>query len=469
MDEEAVSRRTRGKLKRPGNLDEGDEGRQGSLGHDLDQENDEDYRGSLDQDEEDEDSEGSLSTEESDEDSPPSPGVEGSRKKKQKEKKYTCQECDYAASKPALLIQHLRSHSDQKPFSCPVDGCLCKYKRQDHLLRHMRKHEGTRFRCSVPGCDQSFSIKSNLERHLKRHQDDPSFPRPKYSGEKNHKCSHPGCDKAFRFKSQLQTHEDTVHGVLNTEFICVYPGCGDKFTSDAELVKHAVEAHPYLLCEVCGETIARRNFSRHIRNHGAPKPVKVTCPYEGCTHEYNRETNLRIHIEAVHLKRKPFVCSYEGCGKRFSYKCVLERHELSAVHVHTGIDFEEELMRQRTGGRKKVRLEKIEDLYIRKKRPNNKGKGRKKRNQQEGKRFEEVEEPVDEMAKGGKGTDDFAGGENGDTEFTRAEDIDVLFGDEVIEDVYTYTELEEMDTFSGGDKVDHQEFSFTGVEAWMKT
>ncbi|OAE27471.1 hypothetical protein AXG93_3911s1540 [Marchantia polymorpha subsp. ruderalis] len=33
--------------------------------------------------------------------------------KKREEKKYNCQECDYAASKPALLIQHLRSHSEQ--------------------------------------------------------------------------------------------------------------------------------------------------------------------------------------------------------------------------------------------------------------------------------------------------------------------------------------------------------------------
>ncbi|KAL2653392.1 hypothetical protein R1flu_021520 [Riccia fluitans] len=383
------------------------------------------------------------------------PGVEGFeffRKKQKKEKNYTCQECDYAASKPALLIQHLRSHSEQKPFPCPFDGCSCTYKRQDHLHRHMKKHEGIRFSCSVTGCEKSFSVKANLERHLKRHRENPNFPKTKYCGEKNHKCSHPGCEKAFRFKSQLQTHEDTAHGLVNTQFICVYPGCGDKFPNDAELVKHAVEAHPYLLCEVCGETIARKNFSRHVRNHGAPKPIKVACPYEGCTHQYNRETNLRIHIEAFHHKLKPFVCSYDGCGKRFAYKNVLERHELSAVHVHTGTDFEAELMRRGKGGRKKVCLEKIEDLYIRKKK-SSKGAsaGGKKRDHQDGKRVEAM--------------DDFAGGEKDDQEYAGVEEMDCCSGGEKLDyREYTCTGVEDMDAFSGGEKVDRRDFTFTGLE-----
>ncbi|KAG6553725.1 hypothetical protein Mapa_004640 [Marchantia paleacea] len=255
-----------------------------------------------------------------------------------------------------------------KPFSCPVSGCSCTYKRQDHLNRHMKIHEGARFSCTIPGCDRSFSMMTNLTRHLKYHAEKPIFPKPKWSGEKKHKCSNPGCEKTFRYQSELRSHEDTVHSIVFAEYVCIYPGCGEKLTSEAALLKHAVEAHPYLLCEVCGETISRQAYRRHVRTHGTKKPVKVTCPYEGCTHHYTRESNLRSHIRSFHLKLKPYVCSIEGCDKSFAHKAARNRHELSAVHFHTGTDFEAAELAEPSkskGGRKKVCFDKVEDLYIR--------------------------------------------------------------------------------------------------------
>ena len=38
---------------------------------------------------------------------------------------------------------------------------------------------------------------------------------------------------------------------------------------------------------------------------------------------------LKNHIRTAHDHVKPFVCGFEGCGKAFGFKKVLQRHELT--------------------------------------------------------------------------------------------------------------------------------------------
>jgi hypothetical protein len=37
---------------------------------------------------------------------------------------------------------------------------------------------------------------------------------------------------------------------------------------------------------------------------------------------------LKNHVRTVHEQVKPFVCEFEGCGRAFGFKKVLQRHEL---------------------------------------------------------------------------------------------------------------------------------------------
>ena len=37
---------------------------------------------------------------------------------------------------------------------------------------------------------------------------------------------------------------------------------------------------------------------------------------------------MRNHIRTVHENVKPFICGFEGCGKTFGYRKVLQRHEM---------------------------------------------------------------------------------------------------------------------------------------------
>ncbi|KAI8381363.1 uncharacterized protein BYT42DRAFT_566278 [Radiomyces spectabilis] len=63
------------------------------------------------------------------------------------------------------------SNSQQKSHVCPVPACQRRFKRLEHLKRHMRIHTLERpFACSFPNCHKTFSRSDNLSQHMKTHQ-----------------------------------------------------------------------------------------------------------------------------------------------------------------------------------------------------------------------------------------------------------------------------------------------------------
>jgi uncharacterized Zn-finger protein len=71
-----------------------------------------------------------------------------------------------AISPPPHHTQHGTSGKRKKLVRCQVCGTLCK--RPSGLIQHLRTHTGEKpFVCPVPDCQQAFSVKSNMVRHFK--------------------------------------------------------------------------------------------------------------------------------------------------------------------------------------------------------------------------------------------------------------------------------------------------------------
>ena len=70
------------------------------------------------------------------------------------------------SSRQALNLESLPSIIKQVQFKCKEPGCKGRFKRQEHLKRHMKSHSKEKPHvCWVPGCHRAFSRSDNLNAH----------------------------------------------------------------------------------------------------------------------------------------------------------------------------------------------------------------------------------------------------------------------------------------------------------------
>lgn len=74
--------------------------------------------------------------------------------------------CDAKLKRKEHLDQHMRGHSDDRPFKCNL--CPKAFKRNEHLTRHRSIHSGNKnFFCQI--CNKAFSRKDHLSKHQQTH------------------------------------------------------------------------------------------------------------------------------------------------------------------------------------------------------------------------------------------------------------------------------------------------------------
>lgn len=71
-------------------------------------------------------------------------------------KNHACEACGKAFRDVYHLNRHRLSHSDEKPYSCPI--CQQRFKRKDRMSYHVRSHQGGVEKPYVcPHCAKGFS------------------------------------------------------------------------------------------------------------------------------------------------------------------------------------------------------------------------------------------------------------------------------------------------------------------------
>ncbi|XP_075932576.1 transcriptional repressor CTCF-like isoform X2 [Anarhichas minor] len=111
-----------------------------------------------------------------------------------------CRYCDAVFHERYALIQHQKSHKNEKRFKCDMCDYCCRQER--HMVMHRRTHTGEKpYACSQ--CEKTFRQKQLLDMHFKRYHD-PNFVPTAFV------C--PKCSKTFTRRNTMARHSENCTG-----------------------------------------------------------------------------------------------------------------------------------------------------------------------------------------------------------------------------------------------------------------
>ncbi|KAG7454068.1 hypothetical protein MATL_G00263960 [Megalops atlanticus] len=139
--------------------------------------------------------------------------------------KFHCPHCDTVIARKSDLGVHLRKQHSYIDQGRKCRYCEAVFHERYALIQHQKSHKNEkRFKCDQ--CDYA----CRQERHMVMH-------RRTHTGEKPFTCSH--CEKTFRQKQLLDMHFRRYHdpNFVPTSFVCTK--CGKTFTRRNTMAKHA--------------------------------------------------------------------------------------------------------------------------------------------------------------------------------------------------------------------------------------
>ncbi|XP_017695463.1 PREDICTED: myc-associated zinc finger protein-like, partial [Lepidothrix coronata] len=137
-------------------------------------------------------------------------------------KSHACDTCGKAFRDVYHLKRHRLSHTDERPFQCPV--CQQRFKRKDRMASHVRSHQG----------------------HV----------------HKPYACGH--CGKSFSRNPLGDLSDPWVTSLSPTTPWT----CEAAFATRDRLRAHAVRHEDKVPCHVCGKLLSAAYVGDHLRVHG---------------------------------------------------------------------------------------------------------------------------------------------------------------------------------------------------------
>ncbi len=177
-------------------------------------------------------------------------------------KRFQCLYCTYSSDYKALLEDHVRIHTGEKPFACRY--CGRRFRSKGALKNHEMRESGVKnYPCGV--CDKSFATIDGRGKHFKT----------VHLKERRFKCPYDGCGKTYATSELLDRHQRTHTGEKN--FKCML--CGKAYAGRAQLKDHMHSRHVddpkrRYPCDVCGKVYRiKSSLFLHKKNMHDPEAL----------------------------------------------------------------------------------------------------------------------------------------------------------------------------------------------------
>uniref|UniRef100_K3WUX7 C2H2-type domain-containing protein n=1 Tax=Globisporangium ultimum (strain ATCC 200006 / CBS 805.95 / DAOM BR144) TaxID=431595 RepID=K3WUX7_GLOUD len=137
----------------------------------------------------------------------------------------------YSPGSPLIYTVQSSTSNPSQMFHCPEHGCFRKFTRRYTLIEHMKTHTGEKPHiCPAPGCRKRFSTSGNLSRHKRLH----GFIKPL-------ECPVDGCPSTFASNNKLEKHMKYHMG--SPVHVCTIGTCGKTFSTMGNLNRHIKHQH----------------------------------------------------------------------------------------------------------------------------------------------------------------------------------------------------------------------------------